>query len=163
MTTFDNIESTISTFCFCSTIFESGSALFVKHSPCGSYLGIHLLLRHRTSGYFVQPPLIWRQVQAGCGKGHLTDVPEGLPTLSHEMAAIMVYTSGTTGRPKGALHTHGSLHAQCISLSQAWHWERSDVILHCLPLHHIHGIVNAWICCMHNGVCVCVCVPCFWI
>jgi len=93
-------------------------------------------------------------VQAGCGKGHLTDVPEGLPTLSHEMAAIMVYTSGTTGRPKGALHTHGSLHAQCISLSQAWHWERSDVILHCLPLHHIHGIVNAWICCMHNGATV---------
>lgn len=60
--------------------------------------------------------------------------------------ALIIYTSGTTGRPKGALHTHGSLAAQVSSLVRAWEWSESDRILHPLPLHHIHGIVNALLC-----------------
>jgi len=60
--------------------------------------------------------------------------------------ALIIYTSGTTGRPKGALHTHGSLAAQIGSLCSAWEWNASDRILHPLPLHHIHGIVNALLC-----------------
>lgn len=60
--------------------------------------------------------------------------------------ALIIYTSGTTGRPKGALHTHRSLGAQCAGLVQAWRWDSSDRIVHALPLHHIHGIVNAWLC-----------------
>lgn len=60
--------------------------------------------------------------------------------------ALIIYTSGTTGRPKGALHTHASLYAQCAGLIEAWRWEPSDRIIHALPLHHIHGIVNAWLC-----------------
>jgi len=60
--------------------------------------------------------------------------------------ALIIYTSGTTGRPKGALHTHRSLGAQCAGLVQAWRWDSSDRVVHALPLHHIHGIVNAWLC-----------------
>ena len=60
--------------------------------------------------------------------------------------ALIIYTSGTTGRPKGALHTHGSLKAQIDSMVSAWEWAASDRILHPLPLHHIHGIVNALLC-----------------
>eukprot|EP01062_Namystynia_karyoxenos_P058545 TRINITY_DN50069_c0_g1_i1.p1 TRINITY_DN50069_c0_g1~~TRINITY_DN50069_c0_g1_i1.p1 ORF type:complete len:592 (+),score=190.76 TRINITY_DN50069_c0_g1_i1:86-1777(+) len=65
--------------------------------------------------------------------------------------ALIIYTSGTTGRPKGAVHSHGGLLAEVRSLYQAWQWTASDRILHCLPLHHIHGIVNAWMCCMYAG------------
>jgi malonyl-CoA/methylmalonyl-CoA synthetase len=60
--------------------------------------------------------------------------------------ALIIYTSGTTGRPKGALHTHGSLASQVGSLVTAWEWAPTDRILHPLPLHHIHGIVNALLC-----------------
>ena len=46
-------------------------------------------------------------------------------------------------RPKGVVHSHGSLAAQVHSLSKAWRLSERDRILHCLPLHHIHGVVNA--------------------
>ena len=68
--------------------------------------------------------------------------------------ALIIYTSGTTGFPKGVLHTHGSLYAQCASLCEAWAWHPSDRIYHCLPLHHIHGVVNAWLCAHFAGACV---------
>ena len=46
----------------------------------------------------------------------------------------------------GVLHTHGSLAAQMSGMQQAWGWRQEDAILHTLPLHHIHGIVNALLC-----------------
>ena len=94
----------------------------------------------------------------------------------------MVYTSGTTGRPKGellpvaslvlqhssyrmqthnrikhhcygfadcpagALHTYAGLTAHINALVTSWEWQSSDRILHCLPLHHVHGIINALHC-----------------
>ncbi|XP_068689401.1 malonate--CoA ligase ACSF3, mitochondrial-like [Montipora foliosa] len=60
--------------------------------------------------------------------------------------AMIVYTSGTTGRPKGVLTTHGSLRSQITSLVKAWEWTRDDCVIHCLPLHHVHGIVNLLLC-----------------
>lgn len=76
-------------------------------------------------------------------------------TLPHEEGgALILYTSGTTGKPKGALHTHRSLNAQMESLSKAWGWSERDVLLHALPLHHIHGIVNALYTAHYKGACV---------
>lgn len=68
--------------------------------------------------------------------------------------ALIIYTSGTTGKPKGALHTHRSLNAQMKGLCEAWGWKQDDCILHALPLHHIHGIVNALYCAHYCGACV---------
>lgn len=68
--------------------------------------------------------------------------------------ALIVYTSGTTGRPKGALHTFSSLDAQVSNLSMCWEWSDDDTILHALPLHHIHGIVNALYCALASGATV---------
>jgi malonyl-CoA/methylmalonyl-CoA synthetase len=62
--------------------------------------------------------------------------------LQGEAPAMMLYTSGTTGRPKGVLHTHGSVQNQVEVLRGAWRWQADDHLLHILPLHHVHGLIN---------------------
>ena len=54
----------------------------------------------------------------------------------------------------GALHTHRSVMAQVRTLCGAWRWQPSDRILHSLPLHHIHGVVNALYCALYAGATV---------
>ena len=68
--------------------------------------------------------------------------------------ALVIFTSGTTGRPKAALHTHASLDAQTACLCECWGWTHADRIYHCLPMHHVHGIVNAWLCAHRVGATV---------
>ncbi|KAK4181051.1 putative short-chain-fatty-acid--CoA ligase [Triangularia setosa] len=58
-------------------------------------------------------------------------------------AGMMLYTSGTTNRPKGVLIPQAAMTAQARSLIQAWEYAPSDHLLHLLPLHHIHGTINA--------------------
>jgi malonyl-CoA/methylmalonyl-CoA synthetase len=65
--------------------------------------------------------------------------------------ALVLYTSGTTGKPKGAVHTHGSLAAQVASLSEAWEWSPDDAIPNVLPLHHTHALVNVTLSALANG------------
>ncbi|TDH16968.1 hypothetical protein EPR50_G00003690 [Perca flavescens] len=72
--------------------------------------------------------------------------------------AMIIYTSGTTGRPKGVLHTHSSIQAMVQCLVSEWAWSRDDVILHTLPLHHVHGIVNKLLCPLWVGA-TCVMLP----
>ncbi|XP_072236825.1 malonate--CoA ligase ACSF3, mitochondrial [Leuresthes tenuis] len=72
--------------------------------------------------------------------------------------AMIIYTSGTTGRPKGVLHTHGSIQAMVQCLVSEWAWSKDDVILHTLPLHHVHGIVNKLLCPLSVGA-TCVMLP----
>ncbi|MBL4625049.1 MAG: acyl-CoA synthetase [Flavobacteriales bacterium] len=66
-------------------------------------------------------------------------------------AALILYTSGTTSRPKGVVHTHKSLNATISSLVESWQWTNEDHILHVLPLHHTHGLVNKLLCCLAVG------------
>jgi len=67
------------------------------------------------------------------------------PQKEHSDPALMIYTSGTTGRPKGALHTCGSLSSQVATLVSDWKYSADDCFIHCLPLHHVHGLVNCLI------------------
>jgi malonyl-CoA/methylmalonyl-CoA synthetase len=60
-----------------------------------------------------------------------------------DTTVLMVYTSGTTGRPKGAEITAGNVTANLEALHAAWGWEREDVLLHALPIFHVHGLVVA--------------------
>jgi malonyl-CoA/methylmalonyl-CoA synthetase len=63
----------------------------------------------------------------------------------------MIYTSGTTGQPKGAELTHGNLTANLDSLHEAWGWQEDDVLLHVLPIFHVHGLVVALHGALHAG------------
>ena len=67
--------------------------------------------------------------------------------------ALMIHTSGTTGRPKGVVHTHGSIAAQVDALLEAWAWSEDDRILLVLPLNHVHGLVNVTLCALAAGAC----------
>src|SRR3989344_8720770 len=60
--------------------------------------------------------------------------------------AVILYTSGTTGKPKGAMLAHGNLVSNAKALHQAWGWRADDVLLHALPLFHIHGLFVACHC-----------------
>ena len=57
--------------------------------------------------------------------------------------AVMIYTSGTTGAPKGAMLSHGNLSANAAALYKAWGWSPQDILLHCLPIFHVHGLFVA--------------------
>eukprot|EP00058_Branchiostoma_floridae_P008654 XP_002594142.1 hypothetical protein BRAFLDRAFT_73563 [Branchiostoma floridae] len=71
-----------------------------------------------------------------------------------DRGAMIIYTSGTTGRPKGVLTTHKNLQAQVEAMVETWEWSHTDVILHVLPLHHVHGIVNCLMCPLWSGAMV---------
>lgn len=70
------------------------------------------------------------------------------PTGSDDIAMI-IYTSGTTGRSKGAMLSHGNLIANMVALHETWGWSDKDVLLHALPLFHVHGLFVA----LHGGLC----------
>lgn len=67
-----------------------------------------------------------------------------------DLAAIL-YTSGTTGRPKGAMLSQGNLTSNALTLQRAWGFEGADVVLHALPLFHAHGLFVALNCVLASG------------
>ena len=67
-----------------------------------------------------------------------------------DLAAIL-YTSGTTGRSKGASLTHRNLASNALALVEAWGFTRGDVVLHALPLYHVHGLFVAVHCTLLSG------------
>src|ERR1017187_4623369 len=74
-----------------------------------------------------------------------------LPDIASARRAMILYTSGTTNRPKGVVTTHANIAAQITSLIEAWEWSADDRIVLFLPLHHIHGIVNVVSCALWSG------------
>ncbi|NOY27240.1 MAG: AMP-binding protein, partial [Oligoflexia bacterium] len=68
---------------------------------------------------------------------------DDLPEPDDNALACLMYTSGTTGRPKGAMLSHRNLLATIQALHQAWQWGPKDHLLHALPLFHIHGLFVA--------------------
>ncbi|KAL8626805.1 hypothetical protein Q9189_007488 [Teloschistes chrysophthalmus] len=66
-----------------------------------------------------------------------------LETIPDDRSGLMLYTSGTTSRPKGVVLPSSVLTAQSQSLMEAWRYTASDHLLHVLPMHHIHGTINA--------------------
>lgn len=88
--------------------------------------------------------------------GPMPDEPEGLPHIpvrlharswhryaepSPDAVAMVVYTSGTTGPPKGVQVSRRAIAADLDALAEAWQWTADDVLVHGLPLYHVHGLV----------------------
>src|SRR3982075_462358 len=83
------------------------------------------------------------------GKGSLTDAAAKAPSefktverANDDLAAIL-YTSGTTGRSKGAMLTHDNLASNSFSLVDYWRFTDKDVLIHALPIYHTHGLFVA--------------------
>ena len=74
-----------------------------------------------------------------------------VPEITLDRRAMILYTSGTTSKPKGVVTTHRNILAQIASLIDAWEWTADDHVLHVLPLHHTHGIVNVLLCALWAG------------
>jgi len=68
--------------------------------------------------------------------GQAFDTADRLP----DDVAVIIYTSGTTGRPKGAMISHGNIESNSKVLSKSWGWQTDDVMLHALPIYHVHGL-----------------------
>jgi len=91
----------------------------------------------------------------GHGEGSLNaQTAEPLTTIAEvdatDLAAIL-YTSGTTGRSKGAMLTHDNLASNAIALHDMWGWREGDVLIHALPIFHVHGLFVALHCALLNG------------
>ena len=80
-------------------------------------------------------------------------MPESFPTVAREPGdlAALLYTSGTTGKPKGAMLTHANLCSNAQVLHEAWGFRPGDVLLHMLPIFHTHGLFVACHTSLLNG------------
>jgi malonyl-CoA/methylmalonyl-CoA synthetase len=144
------------------------------------YLPLNSAYQEGEVGYFLansepravvaQPKsMSWLEPLAGrTGVGHVFSLDEnGLGTIveaakqapstfrtversSDDLAAIL-YTSGTTGRSKGAMITHRNLGSNAAALHRAWDFRPDDVLVHMLPLFHVHGLFVACHCVLMNG------------
>lgn len=79
---------------------------------------------------------------------NVDDTYDRIYPTGDEDTAIICYTSGTTGRSKGALITHRNLVSNTAALHETWQWSDRDVLLHVLPLFHVHGLFVA----LHGGL-----------
>jgi len=111
----------------------AGRAMLERVEPIAASRGLRLLEAER--------------IAAGPADGR------ALPDVDAGRRAMVFSTSGTTGRPKGAVWTHRALAAQVDALSQAWGWSAADRILSVLPLHHVHGVINVLTTALWNGAC----------
>ncbi|XP_044061821.1 malonate--CoA ligase ACSF3, mitochondrial isoform X1 [Siniperca chuatsi] len=135
-------------------ISDSQSSLLVAGHPYAETL--ELLAKRLGLPCLTLPPTS----NLGTLDGADTEEKETAMTDWADRPAMIIYTSGTTGRPKGVLHTHSSIQAMVQCLVSEWAWSRDDVILHNLPLHHVHGIVNKLLCPLWVGA-TCVMLPDF--
>ncbi len=106
------------------------------------------------------PVIASRNVRAHLYDDMLGREPAVLPAVASQRRAMILYTSGTTSRPKGVVTTHATITAQIASLIDAWEWSPDDRIVLCLPLHHVHGIINVVSCALWAGA-VCEMLPRF--
>ena len=127
---------------------DSGARLFIADAKDQSGIDpiTDSLPNHQKTTYIYKP--------AESGATWLEDKPSsrGYPLPGDpDQTAMMLYTSGTTSRPKGAEITHGNLTANIESLHEAWGWRKDDSLLHALPIFHVHGLVVALHGALHAG------------
>lgn len=110
------------------------------------------VVAHPSLAEKIEEPASERRIPVLRTPALLRDGPTGsLPDVDEDRPSLMLYTSGTTGRPKGVVLSHGNVRAQVEALTEAWGWRADDHILLHLPLHHVHGIINILTSALWNG------------
>ena len=113
--------------------------------------GAEILVAHPEFETRLQPIAQARRLRFLPTKEMFQSANGSLPMLTVQRRAMILYTSGTTSKPKGVVTTHANIQAQVESLIAAWGWTATDHILHVLPLHHLHGILNVLTCALWAG------------
>lgn len=123
---------------------RAGAIVFSSHDTCSKH------------SYGALPqlgvPLIDSSSSTSPMEGGNSDVDYQVPDFNSD--ALILYTSGTTGRPKGVVHSHHGVTSMVDGLVQSWEYSQNDHILHFLPLHHLHGVLNKLLCMVYVGGCV---------
>ena len=133
---------------------DSGASLFIADAKDQAKLDpiTDPLPAHRKTTYIYKPENAgekWLEDKSSIRSYSFPSDPD--------QTAMMLYTSGTTSRPKGAQITHGNLSANIASLHEAWGWRQDDVLLHVLPIFHVHGLVVALHGALHAGATAVMC------
>lgn len=113
--------------------------------------GATIIIAHPNFETILRPVALARGLRFILTTEMLDAAETALPSVGIDRRAMILYTSGTTSKPKGVVTTHQNIQAQVTSLISAWEWASEDWILHVLPLHHIHGIVNVLTCALWAG------------
>lgn len=113
--------------------------------------GASIIIAHPSFADLLRPIAEERNIRFILTSESLPEQVSLLPKIELNRRALILYTSGTTGKPKGVVTTHENIQAQVTSLISAWGWTKDDRILHVLPLHHIHGIINVLTCALWSG------------
>ncbi|MFZ2031264.1 MAG: AMP-binding protein [Vitreimonas sp.] len=99
----------------------------------------------------LEPALTIRDIGAFAGESHIYEQDHAIEPRSADDIAAIIYTSGTTGRSKGAMLSHGNLAANAEALIQTWGFTADDVLLHALPIFHVHGLFISMHCALLTG------------
>ncbi|MCX7150193.1 MAG: malonyl-CoA synthase [Rhodocyclales bacterium] len=145
--------------------------VFLPLNPAYQRQELDYFLNDATPGLFVCRPqmrALADELAAKAGVPHVIELdddgrgsliaaaapqPDGFDTIVRTTAdlAAILYTSGTTGRSKGAMLSHGNLAHNAQTLHAYWHFQPGDVLLHMLPTFHVHGLFVACHCVLLNG------------
>ncbi len=125
-------------------VLKAGAVFLPLNSAC-TPSEVDYFLQDAEPKVFVTDPPAWVAEAAA-----FAPLEKSVPRAAHDLASL-IYTSGTTGRSKGAMLSHGNLAENALALHAAWGFTADDVLLHALPIFHVHGLFVALHCALLSG------------
>ncbi len=125
-------------------VLRAGACAVMMNPDYHSAEAEHILRDSEPKLVIADPPRAEIARRLGFEVAPVDDLPRAdtqpVPDLDADSPAAILYTSGTTGRPKGALLDHGNFLAQGRGALEVWRWTSQDTLVHALPLFHLHGL-----------------------
>ena len=140
------VEKSVDALVLMLAVLRSGAVLLPMNTAYTPE-DVSYLVRDAEAAVFVDEARLAELVDAAPGLTPEYDWPDRQPD---DLAALL-YTSGTTGKPKGAMLTQRNLASNAMVLTELWGFTRDDVLLHALPIYHTHGLLVAVNCVLASG------------